>query len=574
MLITVIEIISYSSIKAISNQSASNYEKAVITGYKNEISQETNLVISVIQEKYNSYKSGEKTEEEAKEEAKELVRNMRYGEKGSGYFWIDDIDYNLVMHPILTEQEGTNRKNLEDKDGVKIVQEIVKTAKSKDGCGYNEFYFTKDDGVTVAPKIAYSQIFEPWGWIVSTGNYTDTLDKDIALVKADVARQGNKIVIFTSILGIVMIAIVVFISIKIGNNICNPLKEIQNMSDRMKEGNLTVEAKVMTNDELGSTATSLNIAQKQVGVLVSGIEETTNTLKDAVEHCVNNFDDMKKSISNVTQAVEEIAKNSTSQAQETSSADERIINMADEIKDTYSIVESLGKESKVMEDCSDKSMIALKKLIDVNKTTRTNIASMKSQTKSTNSSVEKINNSATLISEISEQTNLLALNASIEAARAGEAGKGFAVVAEEIGKLAAQSASTAQEINNIIEELNDNSVKSVNMMNEMNNNYNDEITTLDNTKDMFDSLKESLNVCMKHIDQVVERIKHMDNEREDLTNNIDKLSSLAMDNASSTEETSATAMDLDNIVGHSEETMRELSEKVKSLSDSIGIFKI
>lgn len=71
VLITVIEIISYSSIKAISKQSASNYEKAVITGYKNEISQETNLVISVIQEKYNSYKSGAKTEEEAKEEVKE-----------------------------------------------------------------------------------------------------------------------------------------------------------------------------------------------------------------------------------------------------------------------------------------------------------------------------------------------------------------------------------------------------------------------------------------------------------------------------------------------------------------------
>ncbi|MBU5486637.1 methyl-accepting chemotaxis protein [Clostridium sp. MSJ-8] len=546
----------------------------MLTGYKDEISQETSIVISILQEKYDSYKSGEKTEDEAKEEAKEVIRNMRYGENDSGYFWIDDLDYNLIMHPILTDQEGSNRKNLEDKNGVLIVQEIVKAAKSKNGSGYNEFYFTKDDGVTVAPKLAYSELFKPWGWIVSTGNYTDTLDKNISLVQSNVEKQGNKLMIFITLTGVVMLSVVVFIAIKIGDKICNPLKEIQDMSDRMKEGNLRVPAKVMTSDELGATATSLNIAQKQVGILVAGINETTDTLKETVKQCVDNFDNMKKSISNVTQAVEEIAQNSTSQAQETSLADEKIVNIADEIKNVYIIVDKLGKESKVMEDCSDKSMLALKKLIDVNNITRTNIADMKEQTDDTNLSVEKINNSATLISEIAEQTNLLALNASIEAARAGEAGKGFAVVAEEIGKLAAQSSSAAQEINNVIEELNANSNKSVNMMNAMNKNSYEEITTLNDTKDMFDLLKDSSNECMKHIDEVVEFIKHMDNEREVLTSNIDKLSSLSMDNASSTEETSATALDLESIVGHSEEKMKELSEKVKSLSDSIDIFKI
>ena len=48
-----------------------------------------------------------------------------------------------MVNPILPEQEGTNRYDLTDKNGVKIIQSIMKTAES-DG-GFNEFYFTKSD---------------------------------------------------------------------------------------------------------------------------------------------------------------------------------------------------------------------------------------------------------------------------------------------------------------------------------------------------------------------------------------------------------------------------------------------
>ena len=60
---------------------------------------------------------------------------------------------------------------------MKVTQNVVAAAKA--GGGYNEFYFTKSDGVTVAPKIAYSEMFEPWGWAVATGNYVDDMNAKI-----------------------------------------------------------------------------------------------------------------------------------------------------------------------------------------------------------------------------------------------------------------------------------------------------------------------------------------------------------------------------------------------------------
>ena len=77
------------------------------------------------------------------------------------------------MHPILSKQEGTNRKQLKDQNGVLILQNIMK--KANNGGGFNEFYFTKSDGTTVAPKIAYSEKFEPWNWVITTGVYEDDI---------------------------------------------------------------------------------------------------------------------------------------------------------------------------------------------------------------------------------------------------------------------------------------------------------------------------------------------------------------------------------------------------------------
>jgi methyl-accepting chemotaxis protein len=62
------------------------------------------------------------------------------------------------------------------------------------------------------------------------------------------------------------------------------------------------------------------------------------------------------------------------------------------------------------------------------------------------STVNDIDQVATIITTIASQTNLLALNATIEAARAGEAGRGFAVVAQEVKALATQTSTALADI--------------------------------------------------------------------------------------------------------------------------------
>lgn len=552
--------------------SQKEYTNAKNEGYRLEIKSQVQSVIKILQTEYDRIQAEGISEETAKKDALTVIRGMRYGDDDSGYFWIDDKDYTLVMHPILADQEGKNRHDLEDQNGVMIIQEIMKKCESSKKGGFNEFYFTKSDGKTVAPKIAYSQMFEPWGWAVSTGNYVDDMRADMKDVEQSIHAKFNVFLGVIAASTLLLLIASFAVARLLGRQICVPLKKIQQLALRLSKGDLSTPIDISGKNELGQTAQALNEAQTNMVTLLSHVTETSHGLSNAVSTFGSNFSSMGNSIQNVSLAVNEIAQNSTNQAGSTSEASAGINVISDNIGQTADEAISLDENTKNMQNYSNKSMETLQNLISINTQTTSDIKEMYSQTETTNISVEKIHQAAELISEIASQTNLLSLNASIEAARAGESGRGFAVVAGEIGNLATQSDAAAKEINSIIDELTTNSAKSLEIMDRIKEISHEQLDALNNTTDMFNNMQNALHACIDSTNVITEHISEVNNQKDKVMGSVDTLSSLATDNAASTEETSSMTTELEHAVTESNALVATLSENVHTLTEALQQF--
>ncbi len=558
-----------------SEESIELYETSMTEGYQTEIKSQVQGAIAVIQNYYDLSQNGELTEEEAQTMARNAVRAMRYRDDASGYLWIDGVDYTLVVHPILTEQEGNNRYDMTDQNGVKVTQNIVATAQN--GGGYNEFYFTKADGVTVAPKLAYSQLFKPWGWAVATGNYVDDMNAQIESVKVGINAKFSSMLTIYVVAAIVMLILALIISALTGVRLTKDVKAVNANLSQIAEGDLRVSispALLQRADEIGAMARALENVHRALTDMLGNVIHTGHSLNQSSEKFNEKFENISDSIRDTNQAIDDLAQGATNQANDTETVNGRIAELdrviETEKNDIYKLEETVSSMTKHSKGASD----SIDELERITSTTIDTINIVSEQTNRNNDSAVHINKAIEIIKGLANQTNLLSLNASIEAARAGESGRGFAVVAEEIRNLSEESSNNALEIERIVKELVGNIVSSVSKMNEVMTNVQKQQNCLQETRTAFRRLTEEVSLVGEVTGEINEQTQILDNLKGIVTDSVNSLASVVEENAASTEETSAGMTLLSDTIGECTEDTLHLVELSHLLNEQASKFQL
>jgi PAS domain S-box-containing protein len=144
----------------------------------------TAVAEDLLQDYDRRVEAGELTLEEAQSRAKERLRSMRYGPEGKDYYWITDMEPVMIMHPYVTELQGRNVREFRDEAGIPLFQLFVQQVRES-GEGIVDYHWQwKDDPTRTGPKRSYVRGFEPWGWIVGTGVYTEDVDHEISQITA------------------------------------------------------------------------------------------------------------------------------------------------------------------------------------------------------------------------------------------------------------------------------------------------------------------------------------------------------------------------------------------------------
>jgi methyl-accepting chemotaxis protein len=573
--IAVLALTNAFTLKSIEGTSVEDYENAMMDGYKTEIKSQVQSSIAVLQHYYDEYKAGTYTETEAKNLAKETVRNMRYRDDGSGYMWIDDTDYILVMHPILPENEGNNRYDLEDQNGVMIIQNIMKTAQS--GGGYNEFYFTKSDGVTVAPKLAYSELFEPWNWVVTTGNYTDDMQAEMDSTEGQLTNVFAESIGATIVEAVVLMILSLIISYLIIRMIVKVINKVKSDLEMVADGNLQIstDAKLTgRKDELGAINRSLQYVLSSLKGMISGVNDSAYAVNDSSEGFKEKFANIQQNIQSIEKAVNDIASGANEQTEDAEVVNEKVNDLDNIISKEKDMVNTLNDAVENLTTAANAMLKNIKGLEETSSRTQKAIGIVKGQTLKTNESAQDIKEAVSMISNIATQTNLLSLNANIEAARAGEMGKGFAVVADEIRKLSDESSTGVDVIDASLNTLLSDAETSVEKMSEAERDLKEEMTTLSETVDSFNELYK----LMDNVGTVSEQINNLAEElirvKDIVAGSVSNLASVTEQSAAATQETSASMQAVLTLVSDCSGEINHLLDTSKDLKNHVQQFKL
>lgn len=144
--------------------------------------------------------AGRLSRDAARDAAIEQVRNLHYGQESKDYFWIIDMQPRMVVHPYRPDLEGTDLTEFGDPEGKHLFVEMVRVVE-RDGAGYVRYMWQwKDDTDRIVPKLSYVKGFEPWGWILGTGVYTEDVDAEIAALKNNLQAASLLILVVVSLL--------------------------------------------------------------------------------------------------------------------------------------------------------------------------------------------------------------------------------------------------------------------------------------------------------------------------------------------------------------------------------------
>lgn len=345
----------------------------------------------------------------AQKQALAALRSLRYG-KGE-YFWVNDQQPRMLMHPIKPALDQSDLTGNVDPDGKHLFVEMRDVVK-KDGRGFVFYRWPKPGSDTPVHKVSYVQGIPEWNWIVGSGVYIDTIDATM------VSRAS-----YFGVAGLVLSIILFLLGRSIASSITRPLSEAVNAAKRIASGNLAGKISTTSTDEVGQLLAALAIMNSNLAGIVGRVRIGTDAIATAsAQIAAGNLD-------------------LSSRTEEQASTLEQTAASMEEL--TATVQQNAEYASRAHDMAVSASTIAR----DGGQTVTKVIESMDAIRGSSGRIVEII----AVIEGIAFQTNILALNAAVEAARAGEQGRGFAVVASEVRNLAQLAAAASKEIATLIQ---------------------------------------------------------------------------------------------------------------------------
>lgn len=296
--------------------------------------------------------------------------------------------------------------------------------------------------------------------------------------------------------GLISVLLGVFIAIRLSRGLTNQVNHIMGLLDEIGMGNFQARTEVVSNDELGVMATTLNAMLDNITVLIQSQEERdtiqesimklleeisalsdgdftvraevtedmTGAIADSFNAMADQFSDIIRKVKIATESVDitsgDVTRQTMSLAEKNIEQVKGVTAAVEAIEEMVESIREVANNALQSASVSKRSRLnAQEGALAVNETSKA-MVEIREQINETARSIKRlgessleIGNIVQIIDDIADRTSILALNASIQAAMAGDAGHGFAVVADEVQRLADSSSNSTKQIELLVKSI-------------------------------------------------------------------------------------------------------------------------
>ena len=426
---------------------------------------------SVVGHFYALAQKGVMTKEQAQKSALAGLEAIRYS--GNEYVWVNDMKVRMVMHPIRPELNGKDLSANKDPNGKLLFVEFVRTVEAS-GAGIVPYLWPKPGSETPVQKTSYVKGFTPWGWVIGSGVYIDTVD-------AAIWQRAREFGLLALLLGGLLLLVGTLISRNLLQQLGGEPGYARRIARSIAEGDLAVNVTTKPSDQ-------------------SSLMFDIRAMRDSLHHIVQKVRDGTEHIATASEQI-------TAGNHDLSVRTEQ---QAGALEATATSMEHMTSNIKQNADRARQASVLANSASDVARKGGAVVTKVANTMESIKASSHKVSDITGVIEGIAFQTNILALNAAVEAARAGEQGRGFAVVATEVRNLAQRSSAAAKEIKALIDKSANEVQTGAQLAQEAGATMQAVVDSVLRVSTMIEEISQAGHQQSLGIDQVNQAVLHMD----------------------------------------------------------------